>query len=185
MVRVDEVVTYVEMTSPDQLVPGRPAPEPVEMRLQDVTAAARVKAVHNSVARAYQWASLARTEREWREQLARPHRWHWLAMVGTGPATGAGERPAGLLAVVSHPGGDCEIDMFGLVPDFVGRGFGGHVLTLSVRLAWAAEPLDAPAIRRVWLHTSTLDHPNALANYQARGFRVFRTEKRGHHVPDA
>ena len=30
--------------------------------------------------------------------------------------------------------------------------------------------------RRVWLHTCTLDHPNALANYQARGLRMFKQE---------
>jgi len=95
-----------------------------------------------------------------------------------------GNEPAGLLAVVSHPGGDSEIDMFGLVPEFVGRGFGGHILTLAVRLAWAVDPVDATTIRRVWLHTSTLDHPHALANYEARGFRVFRTEKRARDLPD-
>jgi len=27
---------------------------------------------------------------------------------------------------------------------------------------------------RVWLHTCTLDHPSALANYKARGFRIFK-----------
>jgi len=31
-------------------------------------------------------------------------------------------------------------------------------------------------IKRVWLHTCTLDHPNALKNYIARGMRVFRKE---------
>ncbi len=31
-------------------------------------------------------------------------------------------------------------------------------------------------LRRVWLHTCTLDHPNALPNYLARGFTPYRTE---------
>jgi hypothetical protein len=30
----------------------------------------------------------------------------------------------------------------------------------------------------VWLHTSSFDHPQALANYLARGFRVYDTEER-------
>jgi hypothetical protein len=47
-------------------------------------------------------------------------------------------------------------------------------LTLAVREAWNVEPLDADAVRRVWLHTSSLDHPNALGNYQRRGFRPYR-----------
>jgi hypothetical protein len=40
------------------------------------------------------------------------------------------------------------------------------------RRAWEA------GARRVWLHTASLDHPNALANYLARGFRVYDTEER-------
>jgi len=39
-----------------------------------------------------------------------------------------------------------------------------------VRDAWSLRP------RRVWLHTCTLDHPHALANYMARGFVPYRTE---------
>ena len=30
--------------------------------------------------------------------------------------------------------------------------------------------------RRVWVHTCDLDHPNALVNYQARGFSVYKVE---------
>ena len=63
-----------------------------------------------------------------------------------------------------------EIQYFGLLPRFVGRGLGGHLLTAATRAAWATGP------RRVWLHTCSLDHPAALANYQARGFRIYRTE---------
>jgi hypothetical protein len=37
--------------------------------------------------------------------------------------------------------------------------------------------LDEP-VRRVWLHTSSRDHPHAKPNYERRGFRPFRTEQR-------
>ena len=63
-----------------------------------------------------------------------------------------------------------EIAYFGLAPDAIGRGLGKHLLSCAVRDAWV---LDAT---RVWLHTSTLDHPHALPNYEARGFAVYRTE---------
>jgi GNAT superfamily N-acetyltransferase len=175
-VRLEETVTFVEMTSPDELVPGRPSPRPVEMRPQDRSAADLVKDLNDRVGGPYQWTGLARTVDDWRRSLARPDTWHWIPTVD--------DEPAGLLIVVAHAGGESEIDTFGLVPEFVGRGFGGHALTLSVRLAWAAEPLNAPAVRRVWLHTSTRDHPNALANYRARGFRPFRTDVRVHDVAD-
>ena len=63
-----------------------------------------------------------------------------------------------------------EIAYFGIVATEFGRGFGKHLLSSAVRDAWALGP------RRVWLHTCTLDHPNALPNYLARGFTPYRTE---------
>ena len=63
-----------------------------------------------------------------------------------------------------------EIAYFGIVESEFGRGFGKHLLSSAVRDAWALGP------RRVWLHTCTLDHPNALSNYLARGFTPYRKE---------
>ena len=63
-----------------------------------------------------------------------------------------------------------EIAYFGIVAAEFGRGFGKHLLSRAVRDAWALGP------KRVWLHTCTLDHPNALPNYLSRGFTPYRTE---------
>ena len=61
-----------------------------------------------------------------------------------------------------------EIAIFGLTPKFIGRGFGGAMLTHALQEAWRMGP------SRVWLHTCDLDHPGALANYQARGMIIYR-----------
>lgn len=63
-----------------------------------------------------------------------------------------------------------EVAYFGLVPGELGRGLGKHLLSCAVRDAWALGPT------RVWVHTCTLDHPNALPNYVARGFVPYKTE---------
>jgi len=63
-----------------------------------------------------------------------------------------------------------EIAYFGLAPAAIGQGLGKHLLSCAVRDAWAL------GASRVWLHTSTLDHPHALPNYQKRGFVVYKTE---------
>jgi GNAT superfamily N-acetyltransferase len=173
-VLVEEIITYVEMTSPDQLRPGRPAPADVEMRYQD-RASDLVRPVHDRVAGPYHWSTLSWPDAQWRLRQAQQGMHHWIAW--------SGKKAAGLLAVQAHPGGEAEIDMFGLVPEFVGKGYGGHILTLSVHLAWGVPPLDGTPIRRVWLHTSTLDNPNALPNYLSRGFRAFRTEYGQREVP--
>ncbi len=76
---------------------------------------------------------------------------------------------AGYYELRSGPAAEVEIAIFGLAPKFLGRGFGGALLTHALQTAWSM-----PA-SRVWLHTCTLDHPAALPNYLARGMTVFRT----------
>ena len=41
----------------------------------------------------------------------------------------------------------------------------------------ASEDYFKEKINKVWVHTCTLDHPNALKNYLARGMTIFKTEK--------
>jgi len=64
-----------------------------------------------------------------------------------------------------------EIAYFGLLPDFVGRGLGGALLTSAIEQAWRMSP------SRVWVHTCNRDHPQALANYQARGLVIYKVEE--------
>lgn len=71
---------------------------------------------------------------------------------------------------LSFYNGETEIAYFGLAPDFIGRGLGGPLLSRAIEEAWNMNPC------RVWVHTCTLDHPAALANYKARGMTVYRTE---------
>ena len=65
--------------------------------------------------------------------------------------------------------GDVEIVYFGLAPYFIGKGFGGYFLSCAIKTAWATS-----GVKRVWVHTSTLDHPAALQNYKARGFKLYQ-----------
>ncbi|MDB4666604.1 GNAT family N-acetyltransferase, partial [bacterium] len=62
------------------------------------------------------------------------------------------------------------IALFGLLPQMFGKGLGSAMLSLAVAQAWSLADT-----KRVWLHTCTEDHPHALANYQKRGFRLFKT----------
>tara|TARA_B100001248_G_scaffold78715_1_gene56903 strand:- start:1879 stop:2388 length:510 start_codon:yes stop_codon:yes gene_type:complete len=66
---------------------------------------------------------------------------------------------------------ETEISYFGLLEEYIGKGIGGYALSEAIRKSFEKN------IRRVWLHTCTLDHPNALKNYIARGMTVFKKEK--------
>lgn len=71
--------------------------------------------------------------------------------------------------------GGVEIAYFGLLPEYIGRGLGGALLTSAIEEAWSGHGGIVPA--RVWVHTCNRDHPQALANYQARGFVIYKTEE--------
>ena len=65
---------------------------------------------------------------------------------------------------------ETEISYFGLLEEFIGKGIGGYALSVAIKKSYEKN------IKRVWLHTCTLDHPNALKNYIARGMTVFKKE---------
>ena len=67
-----------------------------------------------------------------------------------------------------------EILYFGLMPAFIGKGFGKYFLQWAIAKAWSYQP------QWIQLNTCTLDHPNALPVYKSVGFKITgtKTEKR-------
>lgn len=76
--------------------------------------------------------------------------------------------PAGYYELDRSNPHEVELSYFGLVPDFIGRGYGAYLLQAAVDSAWQGSP------RRVWVHTCTFDHPRALGVYQRAGFSVYK-----------
>jgi GNAT superfamily N-acetyltransferase len=155
--------TYLEMTSPEELRPV-PTPQPIPRieRLADCTVEF-FRYLYREVGRAYNWTDrLAWTDETVRTYLATPGVSLWLM---TWEAA-----PAGYFELRRHEDASVEIAYFGLLPDFIGRGWGKYLLARAVQSAWQL------GAERVWLHTCTLDHPAALPNYLNRGFRPFREE---------
>jgi len=64
-----------------------------------------------------------------------------------------------------------EIVYFGIFKEFYGKGIGGYLLTDAILNSFNQK------VDKVWVHTCTLDHPNALKNYLARGMKIFKTEE--------
>ena len=81
------------------------------------------------------------------------------------------EELAGFFELLYNPElKETEISYFGLLEEYIGKGIGGYALSVAIKKSFEKN------IKRVWLHTCTLDHPNALKNYIARGMKVFRKE---------
>ena len=72
--------------------------------------------------------------------------------------------------IYSKDESNCEIAYFGILEEFFGKGYGGYLLSEAIKFGFN---LNA---KRVWVHTCSLDHPNAISNYRSRGMKVFKSE---------
>jgi len=78
---------------------------------------------------------------------------------------------AGFFELISHiEKKEVEIAYFGLLEEFQNKKLGSYLLSQAIQKSFK-ENID-----RVWLHTCSLDHKNALNNYIARGMKIFKTE---------
>jgi GNAT superfamily N-acetyltransferase len=157
------VRTYLEMRDPAALRPARIVDDSIRTERVFECPASFWRYLYTEVGRDYRWIDrLPWPDESVRAYLNDPAVSLWLMTV-----RGA---PAGYFELRRDRRGGLEIAYFGLLPEFTGRGLGAHLLTEAVEKAWA---LGAD---RVWLHTSSLDHPAALPNYLKRGFTAFDTE---------
>ena len=65
---------------------------------------------------------------------------------------------------------EVEIAYFGLLEEFQNKKLGSYLLSEAIRKSFNSK------INRVWVHTCSLDHKNALKNYIARGMKIFKSE---------
>ena len=65
---------------------------------------------------------------------------------------------------------EVEIAYLGLLDEYQNKKLGSHLLSEAIKKSFISN------INRVWLHTCSLDHKNALNNYIARGMKIFKTE---------
>ena len=63
---------------------------------------------------------------------------------------------------------EIEIAYFGILEEYYGKKIGGFLLSEAIKESFLFK------VNRVWLHTCTLDHKNALQNYISRGMKVFK-----------
>ena len=79
---------------------------------------------------------------------------------------------AGYFELIIHTGiKEIEIAYFGLLEEYHNKKIGGYFLTEAIKKSFLKKQ-----IKRVWVHTCTLDHKNALNNYLARGMTIYKKE---------
>ena len=65
---------------------------------------------------------------------------------------------------------EAEIAYFGILEEYYGKKLGGFLLSKAIKYSFSI------GSHRVWVHTCSLDHKNALNNYLARGMKIFKSE---------
>ena len=65
---------------------------------------------------------------------------------------------------------EAEIVYFGLLEEFQNKKLGSYLLSQAIKESFKSKA------NRVWVHTCSLDHKNALKNYIARGMKIFKSE---------
>lgn len=156
------VTTFLEMTDPSQAEPHFAFRNDVQIQRMQVADVEYYRYLYRAVGE--QW--------RWRDRLEISH--EEMCAILESEQTSVyvlhfGGAPAGYIELCDE-GGDVEIAYFGLREAYHGRGLGKYLLRFGIHQAWQG------GARRIWLHTCNLDGPHALANYQKRGFRIFRTE---------
>jgi GNAT superfamily N-acetyltransferase len=157
--KLASVVTSLEMLQRPTL---RPEPADCPWRLQALNRsdAAAYRHLFRRVGADWLWHSRLRMPLEQLEAILQDRATEVFALV-------AGAQEEGLLELDYRTQGECELAFFGVSAVLQGQGAGRWLMNRAMMRAWARP------IRRLWVHTCTLDHPNALAFYLRSGFRAY------------
>ena len=154
-----ETIWHLEMLHPEELRKKTLPPE-AQLVMLEIPLPALSHFFYHEVGKLWQWTNRhSWTEEQWQSWVEREELQTWMLLFNGTPA-GYFELEAQTEAV--------ELAYFGLLPQFVGQGLGGGLLSSAIEKAWEMET------KRVWVHTCSLDHPHALKNYRARGFRIYQ-----------
>ena len=122
------------------------------------------KFFYKNVGKNHNWVDrLSWTEKQWIEYTSNKNVETYILKIN--------EDLAGFFELTSHVDkNEVEIAYLGLLKDYHNQKLGSYLLSSAIKYSFVNNP------KRVWVHTCSLDHKNALNNYKARGMRIFKTE---------
>ena len=153
------ITTYLQMFAPPTAAP-RPLPANAAVGQAVRPTISFYRYLYNTVGEAYEWTDRRRMSDDKLASIIHDPKVevHVLVVAGV---------PAGYVELDKRLFPEIELAYFGLIPEFVGRGYGLPFLQWGIAKAWQAHPT------RFWVHTCNLDHPNALSVYQKAGFEIY------------
>ena len=120
------------------------------------------KFFYKNIGKEHEWVDrLTWTERQWIEYLSdKKVKTYILKKI---------DDLAGYFELILHKD-EVEIAYFGLLEEYRNKKLGSYLLSSAIKNSFLTNP------KRVWVHTCSLDHKNALNNYLSRGMKIFKSE---------
>ena len=122
------------------------------------------KFFYKQIGKNYQWVDrLIWTDKNWIEYVSSPNLFTFVLKNN--------DDIAGFFELIYHKDKlETEIAYFGLLKEYFGKKLGGYMLSEAIKKSFSYN------VKRVWAHTCSLDHKNALKNYLSRGMKIYNTE---------
>jgi len=122
------------------------------------------KFFYKNVGKKYHWVDrLAWTEKQWSEYVCNQK-------VRTYILKYENDLAGYFELIIHNDKSEVEIAYLGLLEEYFNKKLGSYLLASAIKISFLEKP------KRVWVHTCSLDHKNALNNYIARGMKIFKKE---------
>ena len=155
---------YLEINSLTDLKDSKNSPEGYVVQLVQPSDFQLNKFFYKNIGKKHHWVDrLAWSEKQWTEYISNKKIKTYVLKKN--------EDLAGYFELIIHDDkNEVEIAYFGLLEEYQNKKLGSFLLSTAIKNSFFNKP------KRVWVHTCSLDHKNALKNYISRGMKVFKKE---------
>ena len=155
---------YLEINSLTDLKDSKNSPEGYVVQLVQPSDFQLNKFFYKNIGKKHHWVDrLTWTEKQWIEYISNKKIKTYVLKKN--------EDLAGYFELIIHDDKkEVEIAYFGLLEEYQNKKLGSFLLSSAIKNSFFNKP------KRVWVHTCSLDHKNALKNYISRGMKIFKKE---------
>ena len=155
---------YLEINSLQDLKEGNKPSEDYSLSLIDPINFQLNKFFYKSIGKKHQWVDrLTWSEEKWINYVSSENVKTYVLKFK--------DDLVGFFELINHSDkNETEIAYFGILEEYQNKKLGSYLLTEAIKKSFKNN------VNRVWVHTCTLDHKNALKNYLARGMTIYKKE---------
>ena len=153
---------YLEINSLSELNESKIAEEGYSIKLVEPVDFQLNKFFYKNVGKNHHWVDrLVWTEKQWTEYVSNKKVKTYILKKQ--------DDLVGYFELILHQN-EIEIAYLGLLEEYQNKKLGSFLLSSAIKNSFSYQT------KRVWVHTCSLDHKNALNNYISRGMKIFKKE---------